>query len=206
MDINHPHYSLLIGQAGVWRVASELAVRGVLPMMPGVDIGADLYAVNGCRIQVKTAKLRKNSAYPEGAYWFKFWQANVLAGNNTIRKRGARDYSLCTDVMVLWGRDEDRFWVFPSALVASTQCLTLGPKGFYQRSDFAEAKRLREEGLSQREIADILGITQEAVSYQLRGGRTAQPKETMSAKARKHEGRWDLIVDFGKTGAAEPAN
>lgn len=174
-------------------------------MLPGVDIGADLYAVNGCRIQVKTAKLRKNSAYPEGAYWFKFWQSNVLAGNNTIRKRGARDYSLCTDMMVLWGRDEDRFWVFPSALIASTQCLTLGPKGFYQREEFSEAKRLREQGLTQQEIGAQLGISQAAVSYQLRGGRTKQPTQTTAAKARSFEGRWDLIVDFGKTEAAEPA-
>ena len=205
MDINHPHYSLLVGQAGVWRVASELAIRGVLPMTPGVDIGADLYAMNGCRIQVKTAKLRKNSAYPDGAYWFKFWQSNVLTGSSGIKKRGARDYSLCTDVMVLWGRDEDRFWVLPSTLVASTQCLTLGPKGFYRRDEFAEAKALKAEGLTQEEIGQRLGITQAAVSYQLRGGRSKRPKETMAARARQHEDRWDLILDFGRTEAGVTA-
>lgn len=168
-------------------------------MFPMVDIGVDLGTTEGCRIQVKTAKLRKNRVYPSGAYWFKFWQSNVLSGANKIKKRGARDYSKCSDVIVLWGRDEDRFWIFPSQLVASTQCLTLGPKGFYQRADFGESKRLSDEGLTQQEIGERLGITQAAVSYQLRGGRSKLPTETMSAKARQHEDRWDLILDFGKS-------
>lgn len=204
--MDEPHSSLLIGQAGVWRVASELAVRGCVPLFPGIDVGADLHTTNNCRVQVKTAKLRINSVYPKGAYWFKFWQSSILSGNNTIRKRGARNYSLCADVVVLWGRDEDRFWIFPSQILAATQCLTVGPKGFYQRDDFTEAKRLRAEGLSQQEIGDRLGITQAAVSYQLRGGRTKQPKETLSSKARQYEDRWDLIVAFGQDPAGvEPA-
>ncbi len=198
--MKEPPQSVLLGQAGVWRVASKLAVLGINPLFPGIDHGYDLSTESGCRIQVKTTGLRKNRVYPEGAYWFKFWQSNILGSANTIRKRGARDYSLCSDMMVLWGRDEDRFWIFPSPVLATTQCLTVGPKGFYQRYEFAEAKRLSADGLSQQEIADKLGISQPGVSYQLRGGRAKQPAETMSAKARRYyEDRWCLVIDFGKT-------
>lgn len=191
--------SLLVGQAGVWRVASMLALRGTNPHFPGVDHGYDLVTDRGCRIQVKAASLRKNSAYPDGAYWFKFWQATILSGMSNVRERGAKDYSECSDVVVLWGIDEDRFWLLPSSVLAKTQCLTVGPKGFYQRDEFAEAKKLRAEGLSQQEIGDRLGISQAAVSYQLRGGRKTLPTETMSAKARANENRWEIITDFVST-------
>ena len=198
--------NLLVGQAGVWRVAAELARRGVNPLFPGVDHGYDLSTDGHCRIQVKSAGLRKNRSTPKGAYWFKFWQSSIVSGRNNIRHRGARDYSLCADVVVLWGMTEDRFWVLPTTAISTTQCLLLGPSGFYQRAQFHEARRLRAEGLSQQEIADKLGITQAAVSYQLRGGRSKLPKETMTTKARQHEDRWDLIVEFGKDPAGvEPA-
>lgn len=198
------HRNLLIGQAGVWRVASEIATRGVVPMFPGIDVGADLHTTTGCRIQVKTTKMRKHErVYPEGAYWFKFSQAPIVTGGNNIRRRGQRDYSKCSDVMVLWGRDEDRFWILPSALVATTQCLILGPKGFYKRSEFTEAAALKEQGLKQREIGELLGISQAAVSYQLRGGREKMPRRTVAAQAREYEGRWDLILNFGQAEATE---
>lgn len=203
--MNDAHLNLFVGQAAVHRVVSELLLRGTAATIPVVDVGVDLHTVEGCRIQVKTVKLRKNSATPKGAYWFKFWQSPVLSGAKNIKLRGARDYSKCCDMMVLWGRDEDRFWIIPTALLGSTQCLLLGPKGFYQRAEFDESTRLKAEGLTQQEIADRLGITQAAVSYQLRGGRSKRPEETMSSKARAYEGRWDLIVDFGKAEAAESA-
>lgn len=201
--MNEAPQCLLVGQAGVWRVAAQLALLGVNPAFPGVDHGYDLSAEGVCRIQVKSAKLRANSVYPKGAYWFKFWQANTLSGSTNIKRRGARDYSKCSDIVVLWGRDEDRFWVFPSKMLSQTQCLTVGPKGFYQRDEFSEAKKLAAEGLTQQEIGERLGITQAAVSYQLRGGRSRKPAQTLSAKAREHEGRWDLIVDMVRQRLAE---
>lgn len=186
---------LLTGQAGVWQVASQLALRGLNPYFPGVDLGCDLLVEGRIRLQVKAASLRKHErVYPEGAYHFKFWQAAIVTGSNTIRRRGQRDYSTCVDYVVLWGVDENRFWIVPASLLAHTSGIVVGPRGFYQRQDFAEARTLRAAGLSQQEIADRLGISQVAVSYQLRGGRTKQPKRTVAAQVRELENRWDLIM------------
>ncbi len=47
----------LQGQAGVWAVAAQLAIRGHIPIFPGVDYGWDLMIENGLRLQIKTARL-----------------------------------------------------------------------------------------------------------------------------------------------------
>lgn len=187
--------NLLTGQAGVWQVASQLALRGLNPYFPGVDLGCDLLAEGRIRLQVKAASLRKHvKVYPDGAYWFKFWQSAIATGENNVRRRGQRDYSACVDFLILWGVNENRFWIVPAPLVAKSSGVIVGPSGFYQRQDFTEARALRATGLSQQEIADRLGISQVAVSYQLRGGCTTQPKRTIAAQVRELENRWDLIT------------
>lgn len=189
--------SIVIGQAAVHRVVSELLFRAVPVSLPCVDDrGVDVYA-GPVRIQVKAAHLRYNSAYPQGAYWFKLIHGPVVTGNNNIRHRGPRQFSNQCDFVVLMGIDEQRFWVVPAHVLDSVTVvsLALGPQGFYKRSEFAEAKSLRDQGLTQQEIADRLGISQVAVSYQLRGGRKTLPKKTKSGLVREHEGRWELITD-----------
>ena len=94
------------------------------------------------------------------------------------------------------GIDQARFWIVPAALLDRTTLVTLnlGPEGFHKRDDFIDAHKLHEQGLTQQEIADRLGITQVAVSYQLGGGRKRKPKKTMSSQVRELENRWDLIT------------
>ncbi len=187
--------NLLTGQAGVWQVASQLALRGLNPYFPGVDLGCDLLAEGRVRLQVKAASLRTHTrVYPDGAYYFKFWQSSIVTGARNIRRRGQRDYTNCADFMMLWGVNENRFWVVPTALVARTSGLVLGPRGFHQRQDFVDARALRATGLTQQEIGNRLGISQVAVSYQLRGGRTRLPRQTVGAQVRQLEDRWDLII------------
>jgi hypothetical protein len=57
-----------LGQAGAFRVSSELLMRGMNTWLPSVDFGSDLMTGNGCRLQVKAARLstRGNAKY----YWF----------------------------------------------------------------------------------------------------------------------------------------
>lgn len=189
-----PWPTLLTGQAGVWQVASQLALRGLHPHFPGVDFGYDLLVDRGIRIQVKSARLRKQrTVYPDGAYWFKFWRTPV-ATRTAVRFRGAYDYSKVSDFVILWGIDEHRFWVVPSLLLAKTQCFIVGPQGFYKRQEFVQTKNLAAMGLSTPEIAARLGLTRQAVHYHLRGGRKRLPKRTVSAQVRECEDRWDLIT------------
>src|SRR5258708_36336074 len=53
----NPRHAALIGKAGEFSVASQLFMRGMNVFLPAVDNGVDLMAENGCRIQVKTARL-----------------------------------------------------------------------------------------------------------------------------------------------------
>ena len=184
------------GQAAVYRVVSELIFRGMSVSLPCVDDhGVDLYA-GSVRIQVKSAYYRKDKHYPTGAYWFKLTHGSIVTGANTIRKRGARQFSAECDFVVFMGIDEQRFWIVPAAMLdrKSLVTLMLGPEGFYKRGDYEETKRLRAEGFSQQAIADRLGVTQAAVSYQLLGGEKTRPKATMSSRVRELENRWDLIT------------
>jgi hypothetical protein len=184
------------GQAAVYRVVSELILRGFNVALPCVDDhGVDIYA-DGIRIQVKSAYSRFNHVYTQGAYWFKLTHGAIVTGGNTIRKRGGRQFSAQCDFVIFMGIDEQRFWIVPAAMLDRTTLVTLflGPDGFHKRQDFEEAKRLSAEGLTQQEIGDRLGISQVAVSYQLRGGRKEKPKATMSSRVRELENRWDLIT------------
>lgn len=170
--------------------------RGVRVSLPCADDhGVDLYA-GSVRVQVKSAYFRKDKVYPTGAYWFKLTHGAIVTGNNTIRKRGGRQFSAQCDFVVFMGIDEQRFWVVPSALLDRSTLVTLmlGPEGFHKRGEFRETKDLRAQGFTLDAIAEQLGISQVAVSYRLRGGDAKKPRETMSSRVRALENRWDLIT------------
>lgn len=116
----------LQGQAGVWAVAAQLAIRGHIPSFPGVDYGFDLMIENGIRIQVKSSRLvgkkrGKYGVYP--AYCFNIRKTSV---NYEKRARSvSRDWTKVTDFFVLWGIDDNRFWIVPTAGVGNSAiCLT----------------------------------------------------------------------------------
>lgn len=123
-----PVQNLLQGQAGVWRVAAELALRGLHPLFPGVDYGYDLMVEPNIRVQVKAARLRLNSkVYTQGAYWFKFWQAPIVSGNNTIRRRGPQVFSEKCDFVILHGVDQNRYWIVPAQILDGKSLCVVGP-------------------------------------------------------------------------------
>lgn len=90
-------------------------------MFPPVDVGADLIIDSGLRLQVKTAKLTYPVAgrppynnYLGGAYGFcvrrgayenKHWNGKAKIG-----------YADVADFFVLWGIDENRFWIVPTSI------------------------------------------------------------------------------------------
>lgn len=125
LNLNSPRQ----GQAAVLRVAAELGFRGASIAFPAVDdAGVDLVVLPGVRVQVKSAYLRKHHrVYPEGAYWFKFVSGPIVTGNNTIKRRGPRQFSHQCDVIVLMGIDESRFWIVPAALLDGKSLCVVGP-------------------------------------------------------------------------------
>lgn len=97
----------MIGQAGVFRVASRLLMLGHVPSFPSVDTGVDIILDNGLRLQVKSSHLRHHKGYPFGAYCFS-------AEDNNFGNR-KRDWTKVCDFLCFWGIDEDRFFVVSAA-------------------------------------------------------------------------------------------
>ncbi len=93
-----------LGQSGVFRVSSEILRRGTPSWIPSVDFGADLMAADGIMIQVKSARLRSQQGLQ--FYWFGL-------GKNRHRRMEDRP-----DFYIMWGTDEDRFWVIPASRLA----------------------------------------------------------------------------------------
>jgi|SRR5262245_23835529 len=185
----------LQGQAGVWRVASELALRGFHPHFPGVDFGYDILLDHGIRVQVKCAHLRvTGSVYSgQGAYWFKFWKQPILSATNVIRHRRTRVFSETSDFVVLWGIEQNRFWIVPSPFVDNKQLVVVGPDVWYRGIDLAEVDRLVSEGLPYEEIARRVGVSYATISRRC-SGQFREPKLTVSSQVRACENKWDLIA------------
>lgn len=116
-DVRH------LGQAGVYRIASELALRGISTYFPSVDLGVDLITHKGLRLQVKTAALRERK---QGIGYFIGFGWNQ-AGTERRARRRPRKYSEEVDLVVIWGVDENRFWIAPSKLFDDHSGLLLRP-------------------------------------------------------------------------------
>lgn len=117
------------GQAAVHRVVSELMFRGMRTALPCVDDrGVDILVLPSIRIQVKSAYLRHNvRVYPQGAYWFKFVHGAIVTGNNTIKRRGPRQFSEECDFVILHGIDQGRFWIVPAHVLDGKTLCVVGP-------------------------------------------------------------------------------
>ncbi len=113
----------LKGQAGVYAVASRLCLLGHVPFFPGVDQGVDLVIENGLRLQVKVASLTypqcgkgPNKNYLGGAYGFNLRRGVWEKEGNRMSRKDSRRYDDVADFFVLWGMDENRFWIVPTSL------------------------------------------------------------------------------------------
>lgn len=126
---------MLQGQAGVWQVASQLAMRGHVPCFPGVDFGCDLVLDNGLRIQVKCATLRviHGQNYPEGAYGFQLRRSAWFSNEKKAKRSSLHPYSEVADFFVLWGIDEDRFFIVPTSHAG--KAIWFGRRGFNSKSN-----------------------------------------------------------------------
>lgn len=121
--------NLLDGQAGVYQVASQLCSRGFNPHFPAVDIGADLVIDAGIRIQVKTTHLKTSTQYPNGVYWFGLHKTVIKKRMQVCENRL---FSPDCDFVVLWGIEQNKFWVVPAAVLDSVQVLAIRPDPLFK--------------------------------------------------------------------------
>ena len=197
-------------------MAGEFLLRGLNISFPAVDHGVDLYVEKHVAIQVKSTGLRTNHVTPDGAYWFGLRQGPIITGNNTIKRRPPRVFSEQCDFLVLVGIQPRHYWVVPAAELDLVQCAVVNlaePK--WPVVDEGEIKRLYgepittgddvigrssrsvphargSEGLTQTEVASIVGINQMTVSQVIRGT-YKPPRRNLSRRIRPYEGRWDLV-------------
>lgn len=203
-----PKQFVMTGSAGEHAVAAQLLLRSVVPCFPAVDVGVDLYTTAGCRIQIKSAHLcttpaivRKNT---EGVYRFSFPQhyyrnsSNRGPVNHVRIKR--RQFEEFCDVVVLWGIDQNRFWIVPAKLLNGLQGIDLGPNNERSFSkDVPEMREMVRLGYEQSEIASHFGISQASVSIRLKRAGCKIYLSSRTLAIRQCEGIWDPIVDFGRS-------
>lgn len=176
---------LAIGQAGVFRVASELLMRGHVPSFPSVDVGCDILLDNGIRLQVKSRQLQAHPQYPQGAYPFSTEQAWYKG------KAMERNWANIVDFFVFVGITEWRFFIAPVSMCSKN--FWIRPKEFTQQCVSVDAMHaLREKGMTYQAIAEHLGVTDMTVIRNLR-----KPSKLNSPRGNRHlasfEDRWELL-------------
>jgi len=189
--------------AGEHAVAAQLLVRGLNVFFPAIDTGVDLLCDNGCRVQVKSSHLgvgpSHKATYPEGIYQFEFKAWRSIAMNSTRSRRAPRPSleSYC-DIVVLWGIEQNRFWVVPAGVFRGTQRVFLGPTNDRRFiKDIPEMQAMVEMGMSQVEIGKHFGIRQAAVCTRLQKATTRQHCESIRHDVRLCENAWENILNFG---------
>lgn len=196
------------GKHGEMRVVAELIRRGHRPYLPVVDDhGVDVMLSTGVRIQVKTANLsqKNNSCVYKGKryesvaqhYAFNFGASQTWRNREPIKVKQSIPCSEQCDFFIVFGADEERFWIIPSFLLdgltgstitARSGQITLGPKPIPTRE---MVQTLSQEGRGLKEISSLLGICEVSVWSRKR---RESGKGRFAALARLCENRWDFLL------------
>jgi hypothetical protein len=200
-DKNWGLKNVMTGKAGEHAVASQLFLRGMPVMFPGLDLGVDLVAHNGCRIQVKSAHLcateKMLEQYGRGSYFFPLLREKRRAVTNSVSRMVPRTpFEDACDIVVLWGIEENKFWVVPSSLAGRSTGLCLGdndPGRFV--GSVSDIKKLKEQGCGVTEIARRYGIDRTTVHNLLKSTKEFQGP-SITSQVRQCENAWDHILNF----------
>lgn len=187
--------TILQGQAGVHRVASEMMFRGYHVCFPAADVhGIDLMLESGVRIQVKTANLGFYERTPTGAYWFNFGQSKYDDTQKKIVKV-KRNYSDQCDFVVLFGIDDSKFWVVPAKELDNANGVVMGRAEQYRDFNPTVMHSLLAAGHTQEAVAKLLDTSRATISRRS-SGKYLSPKRTLAIRVRLCEDRWDLIREL----------
>ena len=179
------------GKAGEYRVASELIMRGHAVFFPAIDLGADLLIENGIRIQVKSCHLVERNS--QVAYFITPTYRIVHRDMKQVSLKDRKTSDEC-DFVIVWGIDENRFWVIPSELLDGKGSVSLGPECYFKQLDLEKMLEMRRLGKTQSEIATELKCSQTTVWALLTGQREAVDRYPDTKRIRDCEGRWDFLA------------
>ncbi len=187
-----PHLvNIAKGQAGVYRVVSELIDHGHEPYLPVVDKGIDILLGSHIRLQVKTTQRPSNHWRQEGRWCFQLARAQRIVQRKYI-KASARKFSEEVDFVILHAYQANRFWIVPAFVLDNRNTVTFadGQKQ-WKDCDIIEARRLRATGMSYQAIADSLGMERHTVVRRIKG--TYETPKRNYADIAQYENRWDLL-------------
>jgi len=193
--------NLAQAKAGEYSVAAQLLLRGHNPFFPAVDIGADVMLDSGVKVQVKSAHLRfQKGVYEQGAYWFKL-ATRAVVNKGAVQKRVSRMFSHECDFVVLWGIEQNRFWVIPAALLDGHQSVCVGPDSTWINDTQVEkVRQARAEGKTFRAIAKEFGISPASACMIVSEKRIGPSGRTsLTAEVRSYENQWNLIESYAAT-------
>lgn len=186
-----PRNTHYIGKAGEHMVAGHLLLREIPVSFPEVDTGVDIIAGNGIRVQVKSSHSRVERT---NGYMFTMSARTPKNGHKQYRLKH-REYHSFVDFMILWGIEDNRFWVIPAhALVPyrTTQTLVLGSTGYHRFIDYDRVNDLLCSGLTQAQVARDMNVSQMAISQIVRG-KTTDRHKCAGLILDKYEGAWHEI-------------
>lgn len=195
--------NLMTGKAGECAVASQLFLRGLPITFAVVDMGVDLFAHNGCRIQVKCAHVLSTpkaiAKHGEGSYFFPMPKSKRRAVSDLkVRVIPKASFASVCDVVVFWGIEQNRFWVVPSAICDKVQAFVLGPNDRKRFSgSIEELRELSKLGYSHDEIAVQMNCCRWTITHALGKEIDFQEASAVSV-ARTCEGAWENILNFGE--------
>lgn len=198
------YYNPLIGKAGEYAVAAQLLVREMPVFFPACDVGVDLVAQNGCRIQVKSSRIRTTAKmvkqHGEGVYTFPLPQGrrSILSKTSTRFHPYPKISTKC-DVVVFWGIEQNRFWVAPATLCDDTYMLVLGKQNPTNRyvGSHEELKDLVSLGYTHREIAKQFGVCRPHITMLLNHPEIIATSPSAVSLVRNCENAWEHILNFG---------
>lgn len=193
---------MIQGRAAEHRVAAEVLLRGHIPAFPEVDFGFDMVLDNTLRIQVKSARLQKHPQYPLGVYRFSFRRDMVgksvgPEGKKQYRKylrSEPRDYKKVADFFVLWGIDEDRFWIIPCS--NKPRDLFIFTKDAVKQTpwlDYVKIKTMRDSGMNNCQIGREFNVSHTTIRLAFTRGISKFNDKTGLRFAMTCENRWDLL-------------
>lgn len=121
-EIKNPLQLMYTGQAGEYRVASELLLRGINVYISRLDSGVDLMLQDGRKIQVKTAHLFYNKATKGSYYHFVLKGYFFLKGGERKKTKS----EVC-DFFVFWCIEANSFFIVPCEDLKGLSGLDLYP-------------------------------------------------------------------------------
>lgn len=192
----------LTGKAGEHAVAAQLLIRGVRVYFPAADYGVDLIANDKCRIQVKSAHIsttpRMVKQHGDTAYVFPLPKSRrVISKGSIIRTEPKETFTESYDVLVLWGIEQNRFWVVPASLAQQRQLFVVGrsnpPRFVGNIEDLKEMQRL---GYTHEQIAKQYGMHRASISLILNREGFESQEASVVSQVRNCENAWENIINF----------